>query len=174
MNNDGAVKQAIKELGRDIFPVHTSMQSFKTHHQLERERWIIWAMLGLPFALYVGTLCGIKLRRKSRAGQPDNLAKKAAREFNKQLRAEGLTCSRLLQLIRDYLNHRFGLSYGSLTPREAVDILLSRGVNGDTAANLQGIMQQMENAEYTGKGHVVAKIDFDLAQLIRQIEKEAR
>ena len=174
MNNNGAVKQAIKELGRDIFPVHTSMQSFKTHHQLERGRWIIWAMLGLPFAIYVGTLCSVKLRRKSRTGRAENLAKKAARIFNKKLRSERLNSNELLQLIRDYLNHRFGLSYGSLTPQEAADILISRGVNGKTAENLQGIMQQMENAEYTGKGHEVAKIDFDLAQLIRQIEKESR
>ena len=174
VNHDSADKQTIRELGRDIFPVHTAMQGFKSAGRLQRERWIIRALLVLPFILYVGTLCGMKLRRHSRTGLPDNLAKKAARAFNKQYRSEGLTCSALLQLIRDYLNHRLGLSYGSLTPLEANRILMSRGVGANTAENLQRIMQQLENAEYTGKGHEAAKIDFDLVKLVKQIEKEAR
>ncbi len=172
--NDGAVKQAIKELGRDIFPVHTALQNFKTDRRLQRDRWIFWAMLVFPFVLYVSALCGIKLRRQSRQGQPENLAKKASRVFNKQLRSERLTCSRLLQLIRDYMNNRFGLSYGSLTPVEASNILISHGVNAETAGMLQQTMQLMENAEYTGKGNEDASVDTDLTKLVRQIEKEAQ
>jgi hypothetical protein len=172
--NDGAVKQAIKELGRDIFPVHTALQNFKTVRRLQRNRWIFWAMLVFPFVLYVSALCGIKLRRQSRREQPENLAKKASREFHKQLRSERLTCSRLLQLIRDYLNNRFGLSYGSLTPAEASNILISHGVSAETAGMLQHTMQFMENAEYTGKGNEDARVDTDLTKLIKQIEREAR
>jgi hypothetical protein len=174
IGDDGAVKQTIKEIGRDIFPVHTAMQNFKTVDRLQLENWLFWALLGLPFVLYLGTLCGIKLRRQSRAGQPDIMAKKAAREFHKHYRKRGLTAGGLLQLIRDYLNSRFGLSYGSVTPAEAARILVSRGVGDDTAAELQNIMQQLENAEYTGQGNEPAIIEQDLAPLIKQIEKECR
>lgn len=174
ISDDRAVKQTIRELGRDIFPVHSAMQKFKTVKRLQLESWLFWAMSGLPFALYLGTLCGLKLRRHSRAGQPDIMAKKAARAFYKQYRKSELTYNKLLQLIREYLNSRFGLSYGSLTPQEAVKILISQGVGADTAETLQNIMQQLENAEYTGKGMEAAAIDSDLVLLIKRIEKESR
>ena len=174
ISDNGAVKQTIRELGRDIFPVHSAMQNFKTVSRIQLESWLFWAMLVLPFALYLGTLGGLKLRRHSRAGQPDIMAKKAAREFNKHYRKRELTSRILLQLIRDYLNHRFGLSYGSLTPQESVKILISQGVGADTAEALQKIMLQLENAEYTGKGMEAAAIDSDLVLLIKRIEKESR
>jgi len=174
LSDDGAVKQTIRELGRDIFPVHSTMQNFKTVNRRQLESWLFWTLLGLPFALYLGTLGGMKLRRHARAVGPDVMAKKAAGEFYKQYRRRGLTAGNLLQLIRDYLNRRFGLSYGSLTPRESVEILTSQGVGADTAAALQNIMLQLENAEYTGKGMEAATVDRDLAALIKRIEKESR
>ena len=174
LSDDGAVKQTIRELGRDIFPVHSTMQNFKTVNRLQLESWLFWTLLGLPFALYLGTLGGMKLRRHARAVGPDIMAKKAAGEFYKQYRRRELTAGNLLQLIRDYLNRRFGLSYGSLTPQESVEILTSQGVGADTAAALQNIMLQLENAEYTGKGMEAAAIDSDLVALIKKIEKESR
>jgi hypothetical protein len=174
ISDNGAVKQTIRELGRDIFPVHSAMQNFKTVSRLQLESRLFWAMLVLPFALYLGTLGGLKLRRHSRAGQPDIMAKKAAREFNKHYRKHELTSRTLLQLIRNYLNHRFGLSYGSLTPQESVKILISQGVGADTAEALQNIMLQLENAEYTGQGMEAVAIDSDLVLLIKRIEKESR
>ncbi|MBW2431437.1 MAG: protein BatD [Deltaproteobacteria bacterium] len=173
-SNENAGKHAVKELGRDIFPVHSDMQSFKTAKRLQLEVWLFLVLLGLPVMLYLGTLGGMKLRRHSRAGQPDNLAKKAAREFYKQYRKSELTSSKQLRLVREYLNSRFGLSYGSLTPQEAVKILVSQGIGADTAENLHHIMQQLENAEYTGKGNETAIIAQDIAPIIKQIEKQIR
>jgi len=174
VKDDGAGKQTIREIGRDIFPVHSAMPNFKTANRLEMQRWLLWTLLGLPLALYLGTLGGLKLRRHSRAGLPDIMAKKAAREFYKQYRQGEPTAGNLLQLIRDYLNRRFGLSYGSLTPQESVRILISQGVGADTAEALQNIMGQLENAEYTGQGMAAAAIDSDLAALIKRIEKQSR
>ena len=174
LGDDGAVKQTIRELGRDIFPVHSTMQNFKTVNRLQLESWLFWTLLGLPFALHLGMLGGMKLRRHARAVGPDIIAKKAAGEFYKQYRRHGLTTGNLLQLIRDYLNRRFGLSYGSLTPQESVKILTSQGVGADTAAALQNIMLQLENAEYTGKGMEAVDSNSDLVPLIKRIEKESR
>ena len=174
ISDDSAVKQAIREIGRDIFPVHTAMQNFETVNRLQPESWLFWALLGLPFVLYLGMLGSMKLRRNSRAGQSDMVAKKAARAFYKQYRKRELSARKLLQLIRGYLNSRFGLSYGSLTPQESVKILIAQGVGEDTADKLQSIMLQLENAEYTGKGMEAAVIDSDLVPLIKRIEKECR
>jgi hypothetical protein len=174
-SDDGAAaKQTVKELGRDIFTVHSAMQDLKTVSRLQPERWLFGFIVGLPIVLYLGTLCGLKLRRYARAEQPNNMAKKAAREFYKQYRQCEPTAGKLLQLIREFLNSRFGLSYGFLTPQEAGEILTSNGVGARTAEKLQNIMQQLENAEYTGKGLQVAAHDIDLVPLIKRIEKDVR
>jgi hypothetical protein len=172
--DDGAGKQTIREIGRDIFPVHSAMQNFKTANRFELENWVFRALLGLPVLLYLGTLGGMTLRRRSRAGQPEIMAKKAAREFYRHYRKGRLSAGSLLQLIRDYLNRRFGLSYGSVTSQESVKILISHGVGADTAEALQNIMLQLENAEYTGQGMAAGAIDRDLVPLIKQIEKQSR
>ena len=174
LTNDGAVKQTVKELGRDIFPVHTAMQEFKASGRLQQESWIFGATLGLPLVLYLGTLCGIKLRRNTRTGQPDMMAKKAAREFFKRYHKSDHTAAMLLLQVREYLNNRFGLSYGSLTPQEAFEILTSQGVGTETAEKMQKIMQLLENAEYTGKGMEASALDTDLVPFIKRIEKESR
>jgi hypothetical protein len=172
--NDGAVKQTVMELGRDIFPVHTAMQDFKTFSRLERENWVFGALLGLPLALYLASLCGMKLRRNSRAGRTDMMAKKAARVFFKRYHKSEHTAATLLLLVREYLNNRFSLSYGSLTPQEAFEILTSQGVGTETAEKMKITMQQLENAEYTGKGMEAAAVDTDLVPFIKRIEKESR
>jgi hypothetical protein len=174
LSNDGTVKQTVMELGRDIFPVHTAMQDFKTVSRLQRENWFFGALAGLPLLFYLGILCAMKLRRSSKTGQADMMAKKAARKFSKQYRKSEHTAAMLLSLIRQYLNNRFGLSYGSLTPQEAFKILTSQGVGTETAEKMQIIMQQLENAEYTGKGMEAIAIDTDLAPFIKRIEKESR
>lgn len=173
-NDEGAQKQTIRELGCDIFPIHTALQGFKTAGRLDLENLLLRALLGLPLIIYLGTLGGLKLRRNSRAGQPDLMAKKAAREFFKQYRKGELPPGRLLALIRDYLNRRFGLSYGALTPRESVEILILQGVGRETAEDLQNAMQQLEIAEYTGQGTGTAAVDIDLVPIIKRIEKESR
>ena len=77
-------------------------------------------------------------------------------------------------VVREYLNNRFSLSYGALTPQEAFEILTSQGVDKKTAERMQIIMQQLENAEYTGQGREAAAADTDLVPLIKRIEKESR
>ncbi len=173
-NGEGAVKHAVEELGRDIFPVHAAMQDFRTTKRLQLEGWLLTAMFALPFIIYLGTLCGFKLRRSTATGQADINAKKAARRFYKQYGRGGLAAGELLELIRDYLNNRFAVSYGSLTPAEAATILMDGGVGADTAEKLRACMQRCEDAVYSGKGDEVVHPGEDLVQLIKKIEKERR
>ena len=173
-NGKGAGKHAVKELGRDIFPIHAVIPDFRSTKRLRLEGWLLTVMFALPFIIYVGTLCGFKLRRPTVAGQADINAKKAARRFYRQYGRGRPAAGELHELIRDYLNSRFGLSYGSLTPAEAVKILTAGGAGADTAKKLQDWMQRCENAVYSGKGNEVVHTGEDLVRLIKQIEKEVR
>ncbi|MEJ2167355.1 MAG: BatD family protein [Desulfobacterales bacterium] len=173
-NGGGSGKHAVEELGRDIFPVHALMQDFRKTGRLRWEGWLLTAAFALPFIIYLGALCGFKLRRSTAAGQAEINAKKAARRFYRQYGRGGLVASQLLELIRDYLNDRFGLAYGLLTPAEALAVLTAAGVGADTAEKLQDWMQRCEDAIYSGKGDEVVRSEADLVKLIKQIEKESR
>ena len=72
------------------------------------------------------------------------------------------------------MNDRLGLSLGSLTPEEAEAILRLRGVNQTVAQKFKGLVQRIEDAVYTGKGHEPCRMEKEVPQLIKQIEKEIR
>ena len=94
--------------------------------------------------------------------------------FFRQYGRGNLAAGEMLELIREYLNMRFRLSYGSLTPAETSKILRGGGVDGDTAEKLHDLVQRCENAVYSGKGDEVVRPDVDFGQLIKKIEKECR
>ena len=111
---------------------------------------------------------------RAAAGQADINAKKAARRFSRRYGRGGISAAGLLDLVRDYLNDRFGLSYGALTSSEVVEILSARGIGADTVEKLKACLQHCENAVYSGKGDAVVRIEEDPVQLIKKIEKESR
>jgi hypothetical protein len=172
---EGPGKEAVKELGHDILPVHTSVKDLKTGFPgfpTRRGALFFWLVLIGPAIFYALAFCGMKFSRKSVKALAVTKTKKAAKTLIKQCRHERLRSSDLAEAIRDYLNDRFGLALGSLTPDEAVEILKSKGVNLDTTQKLQSILQRLEDAIYTGKGDDSSDIGQDLPDLINQIEKE--
>jgi hypothetical protein len=170
----GPAKEAVKELGRDILPVHTSMKDFTPSSRIRPSGWVFWAVLLAPILVY-GTAAGaVRYRRRSIDSLPAARAKKAARDFVKQCRRGEDTSRDLARSVRDYLNNRFNLSLGVLTPDEATRILLSRGVGPDRAERMGAILRRLEDAVYTGRGDETCERGEDLADLIRQIEKEIR
>jgi hypothetical protein len=101
-------------------------------------------------------------------------AKKAARRFFKRYGRGGLAAGELLESIREYLNKRFRLSYGSLTPAEAYKILRDGGIGAATAEKLHDLVQRCENAVYSGKGDAGVVTEEDPVHLIKKIEKQCR
>ncbi len=170
----GPVKLEIKALGHDILPAHTSMSDLTAGRRNRIECLVFWIILAGPFVVYVAVFSGIRFRRKSAQTLAATKAKKAAKTLVKQCRLGGLPSSAFAQAIQEYLNDRFALSLGSLTPEEAEGILTSRGVSRKTAARLKDAMQRLENAIYTGKGHTACDTGKDLPRLIKDIEKEIR
>jgi hypothetical protein len=128
----------------------------------------------IPVLAYILTLFILKFQQKSRAASALTKSKKAAGIFIKQFKKGRLGAADLTEAVRDYLNARFGLLLGSLTPDEAADILTSNGVSPDTGEKLGEILRQLEIAIYTGKGSEPRATGEDLPKLVKQIEKEIR
>jgi hypothetical protein len=171
----GPAKKAVKEIGHDILPVHASIKDLATVSGRRAGGGVVfWAFLLLPLFVYGGTLCGLKIGRKSTASMSAAKAKKAAKDFVRQCRQDDLSSNDLISYITNYFNDRFGLSLGSLTPDEAAGIMESKGVSPGTTGKVRRVIQELEDIVYTGKGAQSCKIVEDIPKLIRQVEKEIR
>jgi hypothetical protein len=171
---EGPVKQPIKELARDILPVHTSMKDFMAAFPSRPKGLFFLLLLCMPAFAYTFALFGTKFRRKSLNSSTETKARKASKLFIKKCHKGNLSASELTLLIRDYLNDRFALTLGSLTPDDASKILKSKGVGPDTAMKLRAILEILEDAIYTGKGSEACDVGEDLPRLIKEIEREIR
>ncbi|MBW1797874.1 MAG: protein BatD [Deltaproteobacteria bacterium] len=171
---EGPAKKAVKEIGHDILPVHTSIKDLATGSRARTGDLVFWVVLLLPLFAYGGTLCGLKIGRKSTASMTAAKAKRAAKDFIRQCRQDDPSSNDLISFITDYFNDRFGLSLGSLTPDEAAGILESNGVSTETSGKMRHVIQALEDVIYTGKGHDSCEIGQDIPKLIRQMEKEIR
>jgi hypothetical protein len=119
-------------------------------------------------------LVRVRHREKSLQTLPATKAKKAAGALLKRYRKEDLSSSDLNLSVRDYLNDRFGLALGALTPLEGAEVLRKEGVSLGTAKRFQTFLQQLEDAIYTGVGHESCDPGENVPGLIKQIEKEVR
>ena len=171
---EGPAKKAVKELGRDILPVHTSVTDLEPALGAGPQGLRLWVLLAAPFLLYGVAFCGKKMRKDSDKASALAKTKKAAGLLIKKCGDGKLSSSDLSEAIRGYLNDRLGLSLGSLTPGEAFDILQSRGVSPARAGRLQAFLQRLEDDVYSGRGQDVCHMGEDLPPLIKEIDKEIR
>ncbi|VBB47832.1 conserved exported hypothetical protein [uncultured Desulfatiglans sp.] len=159
-------------LGEDILPVHTTPLTLSRGGRLPPNPLHAGLVLLGP-ALAVGAVCIlVRLRRRSSLAASRMRARKAARRFFAHFGNGGLSAEELEAALRDYLNDRFQLSLGVLTPHEAAAILKARGVRKDLAARFSALAAEVDRALYTGKGQTAAGTREDIPDLIQQIEKE--
>jgi hypothetical protein len=171
---EGPGKQEVKELGHDILPAHTSIKDLPSGTRSGIGGVVFWLILIIPLFAYTATFLIQKFHRKTTVSVAAARARKAAKALAQQCRKGELSSNDLTLSIRRYLNERFDLSLGSLTPDEAVDIVVSRGVKATTAERLRTALQELEDAIYTGKGQETCDMGGDIPKLIKQIEKEIR
>lgn len=171
---EGPDKQEIKELGHDILPVHTSIKDLHSGTRSGIGGLVFWIVLIIPFFAYAATFLIQKFHGKTTVSVAAARARKAAKALTQQCRKGELSSNDLTSSIRRYLNERFDLSLGSLTPDEAADIVVSRGVSATTADRLRTALHELEDAIYTGKGQEICDMGGDIPKLIKQIEKEIR
>lgn len=169
-----ALKHAVRELGRDILPVRGSVEDLATGFQVQSGGLAFWVILLAPLFVYVGTFWRMKSQNRTDRAIAVIKAKRAAKKLVRQCRQAGLSSNDLALSIRNYLNERFGLSVGTLTPDEAAEILESRGVSIETAKELRKLIGKLEDAVYTGKGDEASEMGKQIPKLVKQIKREIR
>ncbi|MDB4444130.1 BatD family protein [bacterium] len=172
--SDGPAKTAVKELGRDILPVHTSMKDLVNGTPARTHGFFFWLVLLTPLLANMVAYSALRFRRKSDRALAAIKARKASKTFLNQYRQGALSANDLVSAIRDYLNDRFGLNLGSLTSEEAAEILEANGAGRETTEKLRAIFRRLENAIYTGNGYDAGVTEEDIPEMIKKIEKETR
>ncbi|MFC1534231.1 BatD family protein [Thermodesulfobacteriota bacterium] len=165
-------KHAVKELGRDILPIHTSIKDLASAHSFRPEGLLSWTALLLPVLLYFITFITVKRRKLSAEDRLESKAKRAVKEFKKQCKQAELSSNELILAVRDYLNNRMGLSLGSLTADEASEILESRAVSHGLIEEMRGLLKRCEDNIYTGKGNECSAFNHDIIRLIKRIDRQ--
>ena len=80
----------------------------------------------------------------------------------------------LIDALQEYLNDRFGLSLGALTPGEAEETLRARGASGSTAARMAETVRALQHAVYTGRGEEPFPKREQFLRLVALIEGEVK
>jgi hypothetical protein len=165
-------KQEVKELGRDILPVHTSIRDLETGLLKLPASPLLWGLLVAPFFAYAVVICVLRFRKDSARASAVAKRKKAASLLISRCRHGDVSARELIEAVRGYVNDRFGLSLGSLTSQEALDILRSRGVSPEPAEGFARIVQKLEDQTYSGRADDASKIKEGIPELIRGIERD--
>jgi len=167
-------KQEITELGRDILPIHASMKNLMSQSRIFENRLLFFVMLFGPFFIYMLAFFTLKLKKQQVDALDQTKSKRAAREFAKMCRKEGLSHQDLMDAAREYLNSRFALSLGVLTADEAAAIVRTNGAEPETTEKLRSVVRTLENAVYTGSGHENTDQAEPLSDLIKLMERQIR
>jgi hypothetical protein len=167
-------KREIEALSHDILPVHASVKDLTAPSDMQPKGLAVWLVLAAPPFVFGAFNSGKRIRRKSGRALAAARARKAAGAFFKVCRERALPAEGLAEAVRDYLNERFALTLGTLTPNEAFEILRSRGVHLETAQYLKNALRQLEDTIYTGKGSDPCPMGEDVNRIVRKIEKELR
>jgi hypothetical protein len=169
-----SVKKEIQQIGNDILPIHMSAGNLSVPYRTLSKGWLFWMALFGPFSIYLMLWGGIKLGKRS----PDRIrqarSKHAFRTLSKRCRQDIAGCSDLIDAFREYLNRRFNLSIGTLTPAETEKLLRAKGAAADTTQTIGTFIQQLENAVYAGDDTKPADAATELLGLVKRLEKECR
>ena len=172
-------KQEVKEIGHDILPIYTSISGLTDDGWLSSRAMgpgnlFCWAILMAPFLVYGAVFLGLRLNRKSDRTIYAQRARKAAHVFLKECRRDHKDANGMMTSVRDYMNDRFQLSLGSLTPADVPKLLMEKGVQPGTADRLRQVLEELEGNIYTGGEATCGSVSGDIPGIIRQIEKELR
>ncbi len=172
-------KQEVKEIGHDILPIYTSISGLKDDGWLSSKAMgpgnlFCWAILMAPFLVLGMVFLGLRLNRKSDQAIYAQRARKAAHVFLKECRRDHKDANGMMTAVRDYMNDRFQLSLGSLTPAHVPELLMEKGVHPDTADKLRKVLEELEGRIYTGGEATCDSASRDILGIIKQIEKELR
>ena len=159
-------KQAVTELGRDILTVHTDPASIFRAGQWMLPGWALVVMFVIPPAVF---LLVTVLKERGKRGGERLAAKKAASILYRQCDTT-VSPSDLLTVIRDYINNRFGYSYGSVTAADVEMVLKGAGAGDTLSKEFSDLVSLLERAVYAGDRDTSVSSDM-VARMVREIEE---
>ncbi len=169
---ESTVQKEIQQLGQDILPIHTDAMELSVRFRSLSNGWKFWLALLGPLFVYLILLGILKVQRLSPERLAQSRSKRAYRALKKRCQTDQTSHAERINDIKDYLNHRFGLSIGMLTADDAERILLNKGLDAETAAGMRSLLQRFETAVYAGNAFDGAAATGDLLDLVKGIEKE--
>jgi hypothetical protein len=125
-----------------------------------------------PLFAYGAAFWGKRFRKDTAKASALAKTKKAGSVLIKKCHPGDLSAAELTDAIRDYVNDRFALSLGSLTPQEAIEILTSRGVKPERAQRIGDILQKLEDDIYSGGAHNACSMEDGIPKIVNEIEKD--
>jgi hypothetical protein len=136
--------------------------------------WLFWLALIGPLSIYLMLLAGMKLGKQSPDRRSQSRSKNAFRKLSKRCRQTDVDCADQIDAFRDYLNDKYNLSIGTLTPNDVEHILRSKGVSNDTTKKICSLIQRLENTLYGGVDTRPIDEATELLRLVKTLEKESR
>lgn len=170
----GPVKQEVKNVGKDILPVHSSIKDLAGSYKIRYSGWVFWLLFLGPFSLYLMICCLSALKKKSPKLIAQSRSKSASKELINLCREEGTSNNQLMDALKNYMNSRFNLSIGTLTADEAVNLLKMTGAEDATLERMAWLIRKLENAVYTGRGEGASELTEEASGIVKAIEKEIR
>jgi hypothetical protein len=168
-----AVKKGIEQIGQDILPIHMTADNLSVPFQKLSSGWLFWLAFIGPLSTYLMLLVGIKLGKHSPDRMAQSKSKNAFRKLSKRCRQDTVGCAVLIDAFRDYLNDRYNLSIGALTPDDVEDVLRSKGIAADHIKNIYALVERLENAVYARDNAQPKDAPSELLRLVKSLEKES-
>jgi hypothetical protein len=169
-------KKQVTRIGRDIFPVHTVRDPLTVLHAHHFLKWLFILCTAAPVAVFFGLLIIIAFKQKKAVNSDVVKSKNACRVLMRRLKREDLSSQEIHSAVIEYINNRFFLKGGVITPDEAAKILSEKGVSMETSRGLQENMKQLETVIFAGisKENSGLGIQNKLIHTVESIEKEVK
>jgi len=168
-------KQEITRIGKDIFPVHTSVDPVKGLRQQEFFNKIFILLLLAPPFIFLVLLAGRKLFKNNNKNILNIRSRNAGKNFLKKVQGRDLSSEEIHAAVLNYLNTRFLLKGGLLTPNEVYDLLINKGASPETASMLKNSIAQIESIIFTGeKSNSLAQIQDKLTGILKSVDQEVK
>ncbi|MBW1833855.1 MAG: protein BatD [Deltaproteobacteria bacterium] len=168
-------KQEITRIGKDIFPVHTSVDPVKGLRQQEFFNKIFILLLPAPPFIFLVLLAGRKLFKNNNKNILNIRSRNAGKNFLKKVQGRDLSSEEIHAAVLNYLNTRFLLKGGLLTPNEVYDLLINKGASPETASMLKNSIAQIESIIFTGeKSNSLAQIQDKLTGILKSVDQEVK
>lgn len=169
-----SAKQEVRQVGRDILPIHTAAGNLAVPFRGLATGWRFWLCVFGPLLVYLAFLGGMRVYTRSPEHLSQLRSRNAYRSLQKRCHRRGTGGTDLIDAVTEYLNDRFGLSIGVLTADDAMRVLQEQGAHTDTADHIRLIIQRLERSVYAGEDLRDTGAAQELLKLVKKLEKEIR